>query len=103
MGFEACEVNEVDGAGAGHDVNGEGEDEDAEETEDSGEVVAGVLPELLPELLLVETPNLSAEDEHQDRDGGQVDGMVDEIMIPQFHILKIHRLNKVRQPPSDPH
>lgn len=52
VGFEACEVNEVDGAGAGHDVNGEGEDEDAEETEDSGEVVAGVLPELLPELLL---------------------------------------------------
>ena len=100
-GFEAGEIDEVDGARAGHDINGEGEDEEGEETEDGGEVVPGVPPKLLPQLFPAQTPHLGAENQHQDRDGRQVNPMVDQIMIPQFHILQIDRLNEVRQPPPD--
>lgn len=48
MGFRAvaCEVNKVNGAGAGHDVDGGGEDEDGGENKDTNKVVLEMEPEL---------------------------------------------------------
>ncbi|BAS82627.1 Os03g0181550, partial [Oryza sativa Japonica Group] len=97
--FVAGEVDEVDGPRPGHDVDGDGEGEDGEEGEDGGEVVGGLAPDLAPQLVSAEAADLGAADEHDDRDGGQVHAVADEVVVPEPHVLEVHRLEEVRQPP----
>jgi hypothetical protein len=102
-GLVAREVDEVDGPGPGHDVDGDGEGEDGEEGEHGGEVVGGLPPDLAPELVAAEAADLGAADEHDDGDGGQVHAMADEVVVPQPHVLEVHRLQEVGQPAAHAH
>lgn len=102
-GLVAREVDEVDGPRPGHDVDGDGEGEDGEEGEHGGEVVGGLPPHLVPELVAGEAAQLGAAHEDDDRDGGQVHAVADEVVVPQPHVLEVHRLQEVGQPTAHAH
>jgi hypothetical protein len=99
----ACEVDEVHGPGPGHDVDGDGEGEDGEEGEHGGEVVGGLPPHLAPQLVAAEAAQLGAAHQHDDGDGGQVHAVADEVVVPEAHVLEVHRLQEVRQAAAHAH
>uniref|UniRef100_A0ACD5U053 Uncharacterized protein n=1 Tax=Avena sativa TaxID=4498 RepID=A0ACD5U053_AVESA len=93
----AGEVDEVDGAGAGEHVHGGAEDEDGGEEQHGDEVVLEVEPELA-EVVGVGAAGLEDDDGHQ-REKQQRDEVGDEVVVPQLHVLEVHALEEVRQPP----
>nr|GMC70901.1 hypothetical protein Ccrd_026623 [Ipomoea batatas] len=101
--FEACKIKEINRSRLGHEVNREGKHKNHQKRQDGGQIVLrSAIPKLLPHLRPAKAPNLRAEHRQQQRHGGQVYPVADQIMVPQFHVLQVHRLHEVRQPSPDP-
>jgi hypothetical protein len=93
----AGEVDQVDGARAGERVDGGAEHEHGGEDQHGHEVVLEVEPELA-QVVRVGAPGLQQDhgDQRQQRQRQQVG---DEVVVPQLHVLEVHALEEVRQPP----
>lgn len=90
-------VNEINGPRPRQAVEGDCKGEDGKEAEeDRGEVVTRS-SSIVPYLFSAEAP----ESDRQQGYGCQVNGMVDEVTVPQLHVLEVHRLQEVWQ--ASPH
>jgi len=96
-GTVAGEVEEVDGGGAGHDVEGGSQGEDGGYCDDAEEVVLEVGPQLL-NVLRLHLRGLDEDYGHQ-REQAQGHQVCHQVVVPQFHILQLHALYEIRQPP----
>lgn len=95
-------IQKINGPWARHEVSRNSENQNSDERKHRNEIIASIFPKLLPELFPTETSDLSTKNQNQNGYGGQVNGMVDKVMVAQLNILEIHRLEEVRQPSPYP-
>ena len=94
LGLVGGEVDEEHGARPGEEVEG-GEDDEQCGADEDGHLVEA---EVLPQIVQVAWENLGGHNADQ-RDQHQVQAVGDHVMVPQFHVLEVHRLLEVRKSP----
>lgn len=96
-GTVAGVVEEVDGSRAGDEEEGGAGDDEGGADDDADEVILEVEPEGV-EVLEV---HLRGMDDDDGGYGDQRDGeeMGDQVMVTEFHVLEIHALKEIREPP----
>lgn len=87
VGLVAGEVEEVDLAGAAHQVDGGEHRHERRARHDGEHVVAEVVAEELLHLLHLRHRQLGRRGQ-EERDGQEVHGVGDEVVVPQLHVLQ---------------
>lgn len=102
-GFVTCKVKKVNGSRPRHEICRECKHKDPKKCQHCGKIIAcSAVPNKSPQLRPAEAAYLRAENQHQKWYGGQINPMIYQIMVTQFHILEVNRLHKVWQATTNP-
>lgn len=93
----AREVDEIDWARPGKEVDSGQEDEKRGAENDGYEVEAEMVPEVM-EVMEGEGGDLGGDDDHEWGEK-EVHAMGDEVVVAKLNVLEPHRLQEVREPP----